>query len=238
MATRRPRTLEELLCGLDISCADGATSFVEDGVPSVTRILDEEEVSEVNLGFFDDGKYEVSDDFQDSEDEAYWSEDEDFRSDQESEDSWYASTTEDEEDEEDLDGLVLVFPQSEASAPPAPSLSSSWRKTCVDSHDDPRPSTSGLSSTKRSREEGDTLQVRVKRRRRTCVHSCEDPRPSTSGFSSTKRSRDESNTGQVSAKRQRKTCEDRPEERRSSTSSLSSFTGDQWWPDLSDSDED
>ncbi|KAL7395036.1 hypothetical protein ABVT39_009122 [Epinephelus coioides] len=174
MPASRPRTLEELLCGLDISCAGDAMRLVEDGLPSATRILNKEEVSEVNLGFFADGKFKVSDYFQDSEDEDYWS-------DQESEDSWYASTTEDEEDEEDPDGvvLVLVSPRSEASAPPASSL---------------------RSSTKRSSEESDTLHA--------------------------------------SAKRQRRNCEDSPEEGRPSTSCLSSSTGDRWWPDVSNSDED
>ncbi|KAL7375840.1 hypothetical protein ABVT39_025052 [Epinephelus coioides] len=140
MAASRPRTLEELLCGLDISRAGGAMHVIE-------RL--------VEVGEVDDGKFEVSD-FLDPYDED--SQDEDDLSDQESEDSCYWSDT---EDEEDLECLLPVSSSSEDSAPPASSLSSSTkrsreesdklqvsakrqRKTCEDSHEAPRPSTSGL----------------------------------------------------------------------------------------------
>ncbi|XP_034720637.1 microtubule-associated protein futsch-like [Etheostoma cragini] len=72
------------------------------------------------------------------------------------------------------------------------------------------PSTSGLGfSTKRSREESETVQASTKKQKGNCEDSHDESAASTSGLGfSTKRSREENNTEEVSMKRQKWNCED------------------------------
>ncbi|XP_059206794.1 uncharacterized protein LOC131985609 [Centropristis striata] len=190
----------------------------------------------------------------DEEEGAYWS-------DSASEDSYggYGSPSEDEEDPFDED-IRLRSPLLQKLPPPAPLgalFPSLFGDQPLELPAQPSaPSTPGLASTKRTREDSDGEQVCMKRQR---MHP-EEPAPSSSGpASSTKRTREDGDGEQVGMKRQkihqeepaptppapRSTEEDYRDSAPSTSSGLGPSTIRTFWPsrhhqwdDDSDSDED
>ncbi|XP_059211688.1 uncharacterized protein LOC131990627 [Centropristis striata] len=247
------RPLEHLLAAvLELRLVPGGDGFaVLDGDAGnyLPDLISSDEEGE--YGAFPHGQVSLIE--SDEEEGAYWS-------DSASEDSGYGSPSEDEEDPFDED-IRLRSPLLQKLPPPAPLgalFPSLFGGQPPELPAQPSaPSTPGLTSTKRTREDSDGEQVGTKRQR---IHP-EEPAPSSSGLaSSTKRTREDNDGEQVGTKRQRihleepaptppaprSTEEDYRDSAPSTSSGLAtSTTRTFWlgprhhqWDDDSDSDED